>query len=94
MPPAVFKTHQGNRRQAAGILGKTVTGFKPTPKKSVGLTDVVPFLFEDNGLNQCWQLIKRVTTGRPSVVTDGKLVTARTPASLRGSGAIKLLSLL
>ncbi len=62
------------------VAGKSVTGFSNSEEAAVALTDVVPFLVEDQlkalgGQYSCaddWQ---------PHVVVDGNLVTGQNPAS-------------
>ena len=74
------------------VAGKGVTGFSNSEEAAVALTDVVPFLVEDQlralgGEYSCtddWQ---------PHVVVDGHLVTGQNPASSEPA-ARELLALL
>ena len=72
-----------NVKQASGdfaIKGKAVTGFTNSEEEAVQLTDVVPFLLED-------ELIKRGSEYQkaqdfhPFAVQDGLIITGQNPAS-------------
>lgn len=82
-------------RTAAGIplvRGRNVTGFTNGEEAAVQLTEVVPFLIE----NEFIALGARYTKGAdwaPYVVTDGRLVTGQNPASSEAA-ARALLALL
>lgn len=62
------------------IKGKAVTGFSNTEEDAVQLTDIVPFLLED-------ELVKRggdyqkVADWTPFAVQDGLIITGQNPAS-------------
>lgn len=62
------------------VQGKRVTGFSNTEEAAVGLTEVVPFLVED-------ELLKgggKYSNGadwQPYVIGDGNLITGQNPAS-------------
>lgn len=74
------------------VFGRKVTGFSNSEEAAVGLTDVVPFLIEDEF--RC--LGGDYTKGadwQTHVETDGRLVTGQNPASSKGA-AEALLSLL
>jgi putative intracellular protease/amidase len=77
--PAVFK----NVKKADGasfIEGKNVTGFSNSEEAAVQLTDVVPFLLED----ELQKLGGKYTKGADwsvHVVEDGLLITGQNPAS-------------
>jgi putative intracellular protease/amidase len=89
--PGVFR----HTRKADGsplVQGKLVTGFSNAEEAAVGLTDIVPFLVEDelkkNGGNYSkgadWQTFS---------VRDGNLITGQNPAS-SAAVAKELLALL
>ena len=77
--PGVFR-HAKSPNGTPLVQGKSVTGFSNSEEKAVGLTDVVPFLLEDelqkNGGNYSksadWQSYS---------VRDGNLITGQNPAS-------------
>ena len=62
------------------VEGKNVTGFTNTEEKGVGLTEVVPFLVEDE-LKAKGGLYSKGADQAPHVVTDGLLITGQNPAS-------------
>jgi putative intracellular protease/amidase len=88
--PAVLHrvVHQG----APIVRGKRVTGFANSEEEEVGLTDVVPFLVEDE-LKRLGGLYEQAPNWRSFVVTDGCLITGQNPASST-AGAQALLELL
>src|SRR3954467_9097660 len=88
--PAVF--HRVMYEGAPLIKGKRVTGFTNGEEAAVHLTEVVPFLVEDE-LKRIGGLYEKVENWVPFVITDGKLVTGQNPASSR-AGAEALLKLL
>lgn len=70
-------------RSAAGaplVQGRTVTGFSNSEEAAVGLTDIVPFLIEDEFTRQ-GGLYRKGADWAPFVVADGTLVTGQNPAS-------------
>ncbi|MBB2961415.1 putative intracellular protease/amidase [Methylobacterium sp. R2-1] len=71
------------------VEGRDVTGFTNTEEDAVGLTEVVPFLVEDelkrNGGN-----FSKAGDWQPYVVADGLLITGQNPAS-SGPAAERLL---
>jgi putative intracellular protease/amidase len=77
--PGVFR-HAKSPDGSPLVQGKSVTGFSNSEESAVGLTDVVPFLVEDelqkNGGNYSksadWQSYS---------VRDGNLITGQNPAS-------------
>lgn len=77
--PGVFR-HTKAQDGSPLVQGKTVTGFANTEEAAVQLTDVVPFLVEDelkkNGGNY-----SKVDDWQPYAVTDGNLITGQNPAS-------------
>ncbi len=62
------------------VQNKSVTGFTNTEEAAVGLTEVVPFLVEDelkkNGGNY-----SKTENWQPYVVSDANLITGQNPAS-------------
>ena len=62
------------------VKGKTVTGFTNSEEAAVGLTEVVPFLVEDE-LKAKGGLYSKVDDWGVYVVTDGLLITGQNPAS-------------
>jgi putative intracellular protease/amidase len=70
-------------KQADGrplVEGKKVTGFTNTEEAAVELTDVVPFLVEDE-LKAKGGQFSRGEDWAPHVVADGLLITGQNPAS-------------
>jgi putative intracellular protease/amidase len=74
------------------VRGKRVTGFTNTEEAAVQLTNVVPFLVEDE-LIRNGGIYSKGPDWAPYVVTDGRLVTGQNPASSE-PGAQALLDLL
>jgi putative intracellular protease/amidase len=70
------------------VAGKKVTGFTNGEEAAVGLTDVVPFLVEDE-LKTKGGLYSKGPDWAPYVVSDGLLITGQNPAS--SEAAAKLL---
>ncbi|WP_439894427.1 type 1 glutamine amidotransferase domain-containing protein (plasmid) [Ralstonia sp. 25C] len=62
------------------VEGKSVTGFTNTEEAAVELTDVVPFLVEDE-LKAKGGNFSRGDDWAPYVVSDGLLITGQNPAS-------------
>jgi putative intracellular protease/amidase len=62
------------------VEGKQVTGFTNSEEAAVGLTDIVPFLVEDE-LKAKGGIYSRSDDWAPYVVTDGLLITGQNPAS-------------
>lgn len=77
--PAVFR-HTKALDGSPLVQGKSVTGFANTEEAAVGLTDVVPFLVEDN-LKTNGGRYSKTEDWQPYVVTDGNLITGQNPAS-------------
>jgi putative intracellular protease/amidase len=71
-------------------LVEGVTGFTNGEEQAVGLTDVVPFLVEDE-LIRLGANYEKVADWEPYVVTDGLLITGQNPASSAQSAAETLL---
>ncbi|XQA70346.1 type 1 glutamine amidotransferase domain-containing protein [Xanthomonas sacchari] len=62
------------------VKGRRVTGFTNSEEAAVGLTDVVPFLVEDE-LQRLGGQYSKVADWGVHVVEDGRLVTGQNPAS-------------
>jgi len=62
------------------VQGKNVTGFTNSEEAAVGLTDVVPFLVEDE-LKRHGGHYSKAADWDPYVVADGLLITGQNPAS-------------
>lgn len=62
------------------VAGRRVTGFTNGEEADVQLTDVVPFLIEDE-FQRLGGLYEKVGNWQPFVVVDGQLVTGQNPAS-------------
>lgn len=65
------------------VASRDVTGFSNTEEEAVGLTDVVPFLLEDE-LQQLGGSFSKTDDWHPHVVVDGLLITGQNPASSDG----------
>lgn len=74
------------------VKGRRVTGFTNGEEAAVELTDVVPFLIEDEFKAQ-GGLYEKGPDWLPYIVQDGKLITGQNPASSEGV-AKALLALL
>lgn len=62
------------------IQGRKVTGFTNGEEAAVQLTDVVPFLIEDE-FQRLGALYEKGADWQPHVVVDGTLITGQNPAS-------------
>ncbi|MGP2438950.1 type 1 glutamine amidotransferase domain-containing protein [Streptomyces sp. JW3] len=62
------------------VRGKKVTGFADSEEAGVGLTDIVPFLVEDE-LKRLGGTYSKTDDWAPYVVRDGLLITGQNPAS-------------
>jgi len=62
------------------VKGKSVTGFSNTEENAVQLSDVVPFLLEDE-LKAKGGNYSKADDWHPYVTTDGNLITGQNPAS-------------
>ncbi len=71
------------------VDGKDVTGFMNTEEEAVGLTEVVPFLVE-NELTRNGGNFSKADDWAPYVLADGLLITGQNPAS-SGPAAERLL---
>ncbi len=74
------------------VEGRHVTGFANSEEEAVGLTDIVPFLVEDE-LQRLGGRYQKVSDWQSLAVTDGKLITGQNPAS-SAAAAAALLELL
>lgn len=74
------------------VKGRKVTGFTNSEEEGVGLTDVVPFLIEDEFTRQ-GATYSKGGDWQVHVVTDGHLVTGQNPASSEAA-ADQLLALI
>lgn len=73
------------------VRGRKVTGFTNGEEAAVGLTDIVPFLVEDE-LKQLGADYSKIGDWEPYIITDGLLITGQNPAS-SGPAADALLTL-
>ena len=62
------------------VQGRKVTGFTNSEEAAVGLTDVVPFLVEEE-LKRLGGIYSKAGDWQSHVVTDGLLITGQNPAS-------------
>ena len=69
-------TYQG----APIVKGKRVTGFTNTEEEEVHLTNVVPFLVEDE-LKRLGGIFEKAPNWKPFSIVDGRLITGQNPAS-------------
>jgi len=77
--PAVFR-HAEASDGSPLVEGKSVTGFSNSEEATVGLTDVVPFLLE-NELQALGANYSKSSDWYPYTVSDGNLITGQNPAS-------------
>lgn len=77
--PGVLR-HAKNPDGSPLVQGKKVTGFTNSEEAAVGLTDVVPFLVEDELVSKGGQYLK-VADWQPYAIRDGLLITGQNPAS-------------
>ncbi|MEO3807441.1 type 1 glutamine amidotransferase domain-containing protein [Sphaerisporangium sp. B11E5] len=83
--------HAVNPDGTALVAGRRVTGFTDSEEEAMGLTEVVPFLVEDELIAKGADFSKTADF-EPYVVTDGLLVTGQNPAS-SAPAAIELIAL-
>ncbi|HVI53679.1 MAG TPA: type 1 glutamine amidotransferase domain-containing protein [Luteibacter sp.] len=74
------------------VDGKQVTGFTNTEEAGVGLTEIVPFLVEDELKAKGGRYSKGPDWGS-YVVTDGLLITGQNPASSSEAAAVLMKQL-
>lgn len=77
--PGVLR-HVNGAHGSPLVKGRHVTGFSNSEEAAVELTDIVPFLVEDELAGLGGRYEKGADWGQ-YVVTDGKLVTGQNPAS-------------
>ena len=77
--PGVLR-HTKNDDGSSLVKGKSVTGFSNTEEEAVGLTNVVPFLVENELVNNGGNYSK-ADDWQPYVIEDGNLITGQNPAS-------------
>ncbi|QII37000.1 type 1 glutamine amidotransferase domain-containing protein [Rouxiella badensis] len=65
------------------VKDKHVTGFSNSEEEAVQLTEVVPFLVEDD-LKKNGGEYSKAADWRPYVIVDGRLITGQNPASSAG----------
>jgi putative intracellular protease/amidase len=83
--PGVLR-HVKNPDGTPLVQGKQVTGFTNTEEEAVGLTDIVPFLVEDE-LKAKGGVFSRTDDWGVHVVTDGLLITGQNPGSSAAAAA-------
>ncbi|MFI0241344.1 type 1 glutamine amidotransferase domain-containing protein [Streptomyces sp. NPDC016845] len=88
--PGVLR-HAVNEDGTPLVHGRKVTGFTNSEEEGVALTDVVPFLVEDE-LKSLGGLYSKIGDWQPYVVQDGQLITGQNPAS-SGPAADALITL-
>ena len=71
------------------VAGKKVSGFTNTEEEGVGLTDVVPFLVEDE-LKKLGGVYSKGPDWGSYVVLDGLLITGQNPGSSQAAAALLL----
>jgi putative intracellular protease/amidase len=81
--PAVF-LHARKTDGSPLVQGKAVTGFSNSEEAAVGLTDIVPFLLEDE-LQKMGGNYSRGADWEAYFVGDGNLITGQNPASSEGA---------
>lgn len=84
--------HRVKYKGAPIVKGKRVTGFTNGEEAAVNLTNVVPFLVEDE-LKQLGGIFEKAPDWEPFSIVDGRLITGQNPASSTGA-AQALLKLL
>lgn len=77
--PGVLR-HATNPDGTPLVRGRRVTGFTNGEEAGVGLTEIVPFLVEDE-LIQLGAEYSKVDDWQPYVIADGLLITGQNPAS-------------
>jgi len=77
--PGVLR-HVTNEDGTPLVQGRRVTGFTNSEEEGVGLTDIVPFLVEDE-LVRLGGDYSKIGDWQPYVVEDGLLITGQNPAS-------------
>ena len=86
--PGVLR-HVRNPDGTPLVQGKKVTGFTNSEEAAVGLTEIVPFLVEDE-LQAKGGVYSKIEDWAPYVITDGLLITGQNPASSAPAAAVLL----
>ena len=76
--------HRVTYKGAPIVKGKRVTGFTNDEEEAVHLTNVVPFLVEDE-LKRLGGIFEKVPNWQPFSIVDGRLITGQNPASSTGA---------
>jgi putative intracellular protease/amidase len=89
--PAVLRHSMFNGEPI--VKGKRVTGFTNSEEEAVQLTDIVPFLVEDE-LKRLGGRFEKTADWQSFAITDGHLITGQNPASSTAAAQelIKLLA--
>ncbi|MGW1619803.1 type 1 glutamine amidotransferase domain-containing protein [Streptomyces sp. NPDC002172] len=77
--PGVLR-HVVNEDGTPLVSGKKVTGFANSEEEAAQLTDIVPFLVEDE-LTKLGGVYSKTGDWQPYVLKDGLLITGQNPAS-------------
>ena len=77
--PAVLR-HTESPDGSPLVKGKSVTGFSNTEEDAVQLSEVVPFMLEDE-LKAKGANYSKADDWHPYAITDGNLITGQNPAS-------------
>lgn len=72
--------HRVTYNGAPIVKGKRVTGFTNSEEEEVQLTNVVPFLVEDE-LKRLGAIFEKAPNWQPFSIVDGRLITGQNPAS-------------
>lgn len=72
--------HRVTYEGAPIVKGKRVTGFANSEEEEVHLTNVVPFLVEDE-LKRLGAIFEKAANWQPFSIVDGRLITGQNPAS-------------
>ena len=89
--PGVLR-HVRNPDGSALVRGRQVTGFTNTEEAAVELTDIVPFLVEDE-LKARGAVFQRIEDWPPYAIADGLLITGQNPASSAAAAQVLLQQL-
>jgi putative intracellular protease/amidase len=90
--PGVFR-HAKSPNGTPLVQGKSVTGFSNSEENTVGLTNVVPFLLEDE-LQKIGGNYSKSTDWQSYSVRDGNLITGQNPASSEAAAKAVLAALI
>jgi len=89
--PGVLR-HVKNPDGSPLVRGKQVTGFTNTEEAGVELTDIVPFLVEDE-LKAKGAVFQRIGDWASYAIADGQLITGQNPASSAAAANVLLQQL-